>query len=154
MKRSPKLLQLSREHHTALVLAKRAQRLGKGQPSAAQAFMSEVPQVFARELEPHFQVEEIALLSALREAGPADAVVGMVERTLIEHAALRELAQRIAEQDFASLAAFGELLDAHVRFEERELFNLAESLLSPEALARVDAATRQASAGSCAILLS
>lgn len=152
MKRSPQLLQLSREHHTALVLAKRAQRLGKGQPAAARSFMSEVPEVFANELEPHFQVEEIALLSALREAGAADTVVRMVERTLVEHATLRELSARIGAQDFASLAAFGALLDEHVRFEERELFNLAESLLSPEALARVDAATRHASVSSCSTL--
>ncbi|SMB26034.1 Hemerythrin HHE cation binding region [Sterolibacterium denitrificans] len=150
MRRSPHLLQLSREHHTALVLAKRAQRLARGTAAAAQEFMDELPAVFEHELEPHFQVEEIALLSALRDAQAADGaedVVSMVERTLLEHAGLRELARRIGGQDFSSLAVFGELLDGHVRFEERELFNRAESLLSPEALARIDEAHRQMGAG-------
>lgn len=153
MRRSPHLLQLSREHHTALVLAKRAQRLARGTAAAAQEFMDELPAVFEHELEPHFQVEEIALLSALRDAQAADGadgaedVVAMVERTLLEHAGLRELVRRIGGQDFSSLAAFGELLDGHVRFEERELFNRAESLLSPEALARIDEAHRQMGAG-------
>lgn len=147
MRRSPQLLQLSREHHTALVLAKRAQRLAQGAQAEAREFMSELPAVFAQELEPHFQVEEIALLSALREAQPADEVIPMVERTLLEHADLRKLAQRIGEQDFSVLARFGELLSDHVRFEERELFNRAEALLSAEDLARVEAAHQQLGAG-------
>ncbi|MBV2234174.1 MAG: hemerythrin domain-containing protein [Sterolibacterium sp.] len=147
MRRSPHLLQLSREHHTALVLAKRAQRLAAGTQTEAREFMSTLPEIFARELEPHFQVEEIALLSALREARPADEVIPMVERTLLEHAELRRLATRIGAQDFSVVADFGKLLDAHVRFEERELFNRAESLLSAEALARIDEAHRQLGAG-------
>lgn len=147
MRRSPQLLQLSREHHTALVLAKRAQRLAKGTAIDAREFMATLPAVFEQELEPHFQVEEIALLSALRAAESAAEVTAMVERTLLEHAGLRELMQQIGRQDFSSLAAFGELLDAHVRFEERELFNRAEALLSPADLARVDEAHRQLGAG-------
>lgn len=154
MKRSDQLLQLSREHHTALVLAKRAQRLAAGQPMAAEIFMGELPVIFADELEPHFQVEEIALLSALRAAEATAEVVAMVERTLLEHNRLRELAQRIGGRDFSSLAAFGDLLGAHVRFEERELFNTAEALLSEEALQRIALAAEQSGAGCKSTLLS
>lgn len=149
MKRSPHLMQLSREHHTALLLAKRAQRLGKGTAAEAAAFMSELPDIFGGELEPHFQVEEIALLSALQNSGGTEHVVGMVERTVAEHEALRALARRIGAHDFASLAPFGELLDAHVRFEERELFGLAESLLTAEALARIEAAAQWRGSDRC-----
>ncbi len=146
MKRRPELLQLSREHHTALVLAKRAQRLSSTSPTQAQDFMHELPELFAQELEPHFQVEEIALLSAL-QASSTETAQNMVERTLLEHTALRQLAQQIGQQDFSRLGQFGELLSAHIRFEERELFNLAESLLSPEALARIEEAAQQLGAG-------
>lgn len=143
MKRRPELLQLSREHHTALVLAKRAQRLSTGKESDATSFMDELPNIFAEELAPHFQVEEIALLYALRDASTTEHVAHMVERTLMEHTDLRQLAQQIGERDFSKLGRFGELLSQHIRFEERELFNLAESLLTPEALARVDMAVQQ-----------
>lgn len=140
MKRSAALTQLSREHHTALVLAKRAQRLARGAPADAEAFMEALGASFAEELEPHFQVEEASLLVALDNAGDIERVRALTQRTRADHEALRELAQRIGRQDFASLGRFGELLDAHVRFEERELFNVAESVLSPQALADVEAA--------------
>lgn len=147
MKRSPELLQLSREHQTALVLAKRAQRLATGQADDATDFMSALPGLFAEELEPHFQVEEIALLSALRDASTSKKVAAGVERTLMEHNALRQLAQQIGTQDFSKLGHFGDLLGHHVRFEERELFPLAESLLTPESLARIEDALKKTGDG-------
>lgn len=142
MKRKPELLKLSREHHRALVLAKRAQRLAAGTPHVALTFMRELPELFAAELEPHLQVEEIGLLSALGEAAPGerrDEIVGMIERTCADHRQLRELARRVGGGEYGALGSFGDLLTAHVRFEERELFELAEAVLSPDALARVAA---------------
>ncbi len=152
MKRRAELLQLSREHHTALVLAKRAQRLGLGAAADARDFMESLPAIFAEELEPHFQIEEIALLSALRDSSSAKNVSRMVEQTLVEHTALRQLAQEIGAYDFSKLGPFGELLGKHIRFEERELFNLAESLLTPEALARIDEAIKHSGAGCCSTI--
>ncbi|MEZ0237773.1 MAG: hypothetical protein ACAH06_06900 [Methylophilaceae bacterium] len=50
-----------------------------------------------------------------------------------DHAALREMITTInTEKPPAELAAFGALLIAHVRFEERELFNVAEKILHLE----------------------
>ena len=131
MKRSPALTRLSRQHHTALVLAKRAQRVGAGNNEATWRFMAHAVESFERELEPHFRVEETRLLPLLAEAGELEAV----RRTLDDHQELRALCNRIRARDAASLRPFGETLEAHVRFEERELFALAESLLTPEALA-------------------
>lgn len=150
MKRSDELLKLSREHHSALVLSKRAQRLSLGAAVEALGFMQELPTTFARELEPHFQVEEIAMLSALRDAQAQDAglaVSALVERTLLEHARLRELSTLLGQGGFQYLAEFAELLSSHVRFEERELFNVAERLLSPDSLARIAAAAEQQGPG-------
>lgn len=57
----------------------------------------------------------------------------MVKRALKDHAALREMITTInTEKPPAELAAFGALLIAHVRFEERELFNVAEKILHLE----------------------
>jgi len=138
MKRNISLAGLSREHHAVLVLAKHAQRIDTDDIEAARDFMTSAVASFERELEPHFRVEEQALLPQLAKTGETD----RVGRTLAEHEELRGLAKRLAEHDAASLRRFGDALEAHVRFEERELFALAESRLTPEALAGVEAASR------------
>ncbi|PKO88861.1 MAG: hemerythrin HHE cation-binding protein [Betaproteobacteria bacterium HGW-Betaproteobacteria-12] len=123
MKRSPALLQLSREHHTALSLA---MRIAKATDQTAQErLLATVPALFRGELEPHFQEEERSLLPQLAQAGET----ALVARTLDEHAQMRALAAAIAGGDAAALAPFGRLLQAHVRFEERELFVVAEQRL-------------------------
>lgn len=134
MKRHPGLIRLSREHHSALALAKRARRFGGETTEAAAGLLAEVAQAFAVELEPHFLAEESGLLAALDAAGQA----ALAERALADHQALRALARRLAAGDTASLCRFGEVLEAHVRFEERELFPHAESILPPEVLADLD----------------
>ena len=128
MKRALALVELSREHHTALSLAMRIARVAD---SAAEAEMLErVAKVFAAELEPHFLEEERGLLPALMTAGET----ALVNRTLDEHRQIRALVENIVAGDAASLKVFGELLSAHVRFEERELFVTAQAVLSPDFL--------------------
>jgi hypothetical protein len=58
----------------------------------------------------------------------------VVRRTLEEHQLLRSLADRIAAGDIASLKELAQALRAHVRFEERELFTTAETLLPGDVL--------------------
>lgn len=123
MKRSPALLKLSREHHTALSLAL---RIEKASDTAAQdILLATLPGLFRGELEPHFQAEEKALLPQLAQAGET----ALVDRTLEEHRQIRDLVGQMAAGDRASLTAFGTLLRAHVRFEERELFVTAQRVL-------------------------
>lgn len=122
MKRSPSLVALSREHHTALVWAKRAQRGGSSDPKT---LVTQLAAVFDREMEPHFQTEERGLLPALRACGQND----LVDRTLADHRSLRNEVARIRAGCTDAVEAFGRLLGAHVRFEERELFPVAEVLL-------------------------
>lgn len=131
MKRANALADLSREHHTALVWASRAVRVASADGHAAAEVMSALIAVFERELEPHFKIEEAGLLPALHEAGE----VALVERTLAEHRQLRATMLRIRDGEAAALAVFGKALQAHVRFEERELFPLAEQRLAPARLA-------------------
>lgn len=84
-----------------------------------------VTELFERELEPHFQAEERDILPLLVAAGE----LALVERTLAEHVILRDLAGQLRSPDAATLARFAELLLAHVRFEERELFESAQRCL-------------------------
>lgn len=134
MRRTQELIALTREHHSALVLARRA-IVAARETSAARALAAELAQIFARELEPHFQIEEQRLLQPLRDAGES----ARAARTLDEHRQLRALAQVVAKGDAASLSSFGLLLEAHVRYEERELFPLAEAILPVNVLAAVAA---------------
>lgn len=123
MKRSPALRQLSREHHTALSLALRIAKATE--PGARERLLATIPALFRGELEPHFQEEERSLLPQLAQAGET----ALVARTLDDHAQMRALAAAIAAGDATALAPFGALLQAHVRFEERELFVVAEQRL-------------------------
>ena len=72
MKRSPVLIKLSREHHTALVLALRIARATD--PADLAALGVSVPVIFQDELEVHFQEEENGLLPELAAAGASDLV--------------------------------------------------------------------------------
>ncbi len=127
MKRSPALQALSREHHTALVLAKAcASAAASKDAEKIAAQCARVKRVFEQELEPHFRLEEEQLLPRMHAAGE----MALVERTLQEHSDLRALATSIGlGGDAETLPAFAELLASHVRFEERELFETAERLL-------------------------
>ena len=125
MKRHPDLLQLSREHHGALKLARDARRAAaSGDASEMAALAQRVAQVFPVELDPHFCIEEQGILLLLAQAGQH----ALVARTLAEHAELRRLAQALATPDANSLLRFGDLLGAHVRFEEREVFEAAQAV--------------------------
>jgi IS5 family transposase len=53
----------------------------------------------------------------------------LVARTLADHAELRRLAEALATPDADSLLRFADLLGAHVRFEEREVFEAAQASL-------------------------
>lgn len=125
MKRSTILQPLSREHHSALSLAKSCERAALSDDSAqvAQTCQRAIL-AFSAELEPHFQIEEQSLLPLLK--GPK--TQNLVQRTLADHEWLRALLPGL-QQTAAALGSFGKCLNAHVRFEERELFAVLESLL-------------------------
>lgn len=125
MKRALALRNLSNEHHQGLVLAKRAKKAACTED--AQQIWEEIRQRFAVEMEPHFRDEEARLLPVLEQAGETE----LVKRTLDEHAALRRL---IDEDSVESMIRFAGLLEQHIRFEERELFEAAQRVLTPAEL--------------------
>ena len=117
---------LSREHHTALTLAKACERATQSRDEGLVAKTCQrVIRAFSDELEPHFQVEEQSLLPLLRSAETQT----LVQRTMAEHQQLRALLDGLRRNDAEALGSFGKCLTAHVRFEERELFPVIEPLL-------------------------
>lgn len=122
MKRAAELMPLSREHHEALVLARRACEPERADPAAVRA---QVLRRWAEQFEPHFAAEEQVLLPALAAAGAQSEA----RAALADHERLRILVQGVHAGEPEALHAWGEAMRAHVQWEERHLFPLAERLL-------------------------
>jgi quercetin dioxygenase-like cupin family protein len=133
MKRHPALIPLSHDHHRALVEARRLRRAAAGAApaAAAEAFL----RFFADATVRHFHEEEELLFPSVVDCEEARE---LLVQALLEHQRLHALAARL-RHELASgdslvglMRQLGELLEAHVRFEERRLFPVIEQLL-PEA---------------------
>ncbi|HWI83097.1 hemerythrin domain-containing protein [Ramlibacter sp.] len=126
MKRAAELAALSREHHEALVLARRAcdPRRDGSEPGPLR---EQVLRRWSEQFEPHFAAEEQVLLPALAGAGvAAQAAAAAAWR---QHADLRALVALLRAGDLSALPSWGDAMREHVRFEERELFPLAQQLV-------------------------
>lgn len=112
MKRIPRLLALSREHHTAL----KARRLAIDPAAEVPALVAGA--VIAERPVPlrHFAEEERDLLPELLRFGEQ----ALADRLLDEHRQMEIFSAM--HHDPVALERLGVLLAAHVRFEERELF--------------------------------
>ena len=133
MLRNKNLVPLSRQHQHALALCVRIDRALPIAESDLGAWQAEIVQHFRAEIRIHFAAEEEFVFPAARvfpELNP------LVDELISDHAWLRE---RFAEAETQSLAvAIGEFarrLSAHVRKEERQLFERLQQLMSAEELA-------------------
>lgn len=148
MHRHPALAPLSRDHHLALQLARGIQKtasphLRSTLPAGTRALAAHVIAVFADELEGHFDAEEKLLIEAVRGREPElDALSAEIVR---EHSEMREMARQLALPDLSDgscmelLDRLGVALEAHVRKEERSLFERVQALLDEGALLRLGA---------------
>ncbi len=130
MKRHPALVHLSHDHHHALVAARRLRRAAADDDDPAAA-VAAFTAFFAEETTAHFREEEEWLFPLAAESEEARPLLVEV---LLDHQRLRALVRRLEQgaDVRATMAAAGELLEAHVRREERELFPLIERLAAGE----------------------
>jgi len=136
MKRSRALRPLSSEHHQALLVAFKLKKALAGHAESAGApkdlpGLVQLARRFDEQLlAPHTRAEEELLGAYLTE--------GDMARLREEHLELRRLAAaaRTASGDDArrELSAFADLLERHVRWEERDLFPYAEGHVDPVTL--------------------
>lgn len=129
--RHASLIPLSHDHHHGLALALRCrkQALGQIRPvgiGGLKERAKEFEQFFSRNLTPHFQAEEEILFPFMRSRIPESEP--LIEDLLKDHAALREATARLGRADSLGKLLFelGDLLERHIRREERELFPLFE----------------------------
>lgn len=136
-RRHESLIPLSREHHYALMLCLRIHRgleSRQNDPAWLRSKAENAVRFFAGDLTPHFQAEEEVLFPAMRHCA---GTVELLRDLLAEHRDLERLAEglRQCEADLLveRLRAFADLLEAHIRREERELFPIFEQQVTPEA---------------------
>jgi hypothetical protein len=136
VKRIPELRDLSDDHHTGLVLAQRCRQVGRPNSAVSpEVVWQQVIEAFADNLEPHFLIEEQHLVPALEAIGEAS----LADRIREDHSALRTL----RDAEFPSpttIQHFGELLESHIRFEERQVFEPTQGRLPTSALEAIAAA--------------
>lgn len=137
MKRSEALRQLSRGHHRALETAlslKRADQAGAAE--AASSFMK----FWKIHGQSHFRLEEEVLLPEAASRIPS--TDPRMVRVLTDHVEIRRFVRALDGEERSSsesLNELGELLDSHVRHEERVLFPLIEAEFSQQELDRLSA---------------
>ncbi len=140
MKRIREFRKLSEDHHHGLVLARRARLAGAGTEGFSVPHVwEEVEEKFQYEFEPHFIIEEKYLVPPLEAIGE----IKLINRLNDDHKILR---QRISDQSVRTplaLKQFGEILEKHIRFEERELFEIAQKRLSFDALQSLERACQK-----------
>ena len=129
--RHPSLTLLSHDHHHGLALALRCrkQSLGQLKPMGAAGLRErakECLEFHANHLIAHFRAEEEVLFPALRGIAPGSDVI--VDDLLSQHQEIgRAMSQLETGTGLAKLIFdLGDLLERHIRKEERELFPLFE----------------------------
>lgn len=128
IKRSEQLAPLSREHHDGLLFAWKI-RQGIANHAALEQMRNYAMWFWRNHIKPHFYQEEKILLSYIPEDNP------LRNRLVDEHEHIRELILGLDDEaDKRTLTILCDLLDKHIRFEERELFVYLESHLGPDKL--------------------
>ena len=144
MRRDPRLVRLSEEHHHGLAFALRIEReLPEADDAALAELYADLLRFWARGLLPHFHAETECLLARLlRHAAPEDARVRRLQR---DHLGIEALVALMRDRPDAkerreALMLFGESLRSHIRWEERTFFESLQETLTEEEL---DAAGRE-----------
>ena len=134
MLRDKNLIPLSRQHQHVLALCVRIDRASPIGDADLAAWQAEVAQLFQSEIRFHFAAEELVLFPAARKFPE---LIPLVEELLSDHAALRESFARAETRAMSAteLCAFGQRMSAHIRKEERQLFERMQELMSREELA-------------------
>jgi hemerythrin-like domain-containing protein len=135
IKRSKHIAPLSRDHHHGLLFCWKI-RQGLKKEIDPGRIAGYVRYFWDTHLKAHFREEETLLFNRI-----VDYQCG---QALLQHAAIEKL---IGMQDADALAALADLMERHIRFEERELFPHIEARLPADVLAQVGAELEALHAG-------
>ncbi len=129
IKRDKSLLSLSKEHHFGLLASWKIRRGFdlKVDPKRMANFVNDF---WLNHLNAHFIAEEKVLFNKLTHK--------LIDEALQQHAALRLLIKDINENGTVEqLTQFADLLEQHIRFEERQVFKLLQQELPEDKLSEI-----------------
>lgn len=130
IKRHKALQPLSRQHHFGLLFSWKL-RKGFNKNIEIERLQEYAKWFFKNEIEPHFKDEEAFLFPILEKDNE------LIERALKEHRRLKRLFHD-TKNPVKSLHHLEEELDAHIRFEERILFNEIQKVATEAQLKKIE----------------
>jgi len=133
MKRTNQLQPLSREHHLGLVLSRRAKVCANNVEDIAKHWTA-LTDYINQNMTNHFKVEDdliLAKLEGYRASHPQ--VAQVIDKIAEQHQKLYQLIG-LPSLSAAQVQELANALYDHIRFEERELFPLAQHVLSEQEL--------------------
>jgi len=135
--RHPGLIPLSHDHHHGLALALKCRKQGLGQikpmgPEGLRERARELCDFFTANLFKHFRAEEEVLFPLLRSLVPESRT--MIDELTTDHERIRSAKVQLESDTGLGKLVFdlGDLLERHIRREERELFPLFEQRVGDE----------------------
>jgi hemerythrin-like domain-containing protein len=121
-------------------------RIDRAQPirdTDLDAWQAEIEQHFEQEIKLHFAAEEVELFPAARRFTE---LIPLVDGLVADHGALRELFKQAESRALSAedLLAFAQQLSAHIRKEERLLFERMQQVMTAEELSLLGARLKAA----------
>jgi hemerythrin-like domain-containing protein len=143
MLRNKNLIPLSHQHQRALALCVRIDRAQPIRDTDLDAWQAEIEQHFEQEIKLHFAAEEVELFPAARRFTE---LIPLVDGLVADHGALRELFKQAESRALSAedLLAFAQQLSAHIRKEERLLFERMQQVMTAEELSLLGARLKAA----------
>jgi len=141
IKRDKALHILSHDHHHGLILAqliKKGSPHYKNLPNTTEGKKDYSIKFYYNELVKHFKDEEKILFPAVN--GKDDEIDNLVEEIITEHKKIKQLINRLeADEDVEyTLNELGNILESHIRKEERDLFMKIQKILTNDELTALE----------------
>lgn len=140
-KRHPSLIPLSHDHHHGLALAARLQQgnnalLNDGWTHDRVEQAKRVRHFYENDLRPHFKAEEEIVFPMMRRYVSGSSL--LIDELIRQHREMERLIDTLdhleGDRLEKSLTALGEVLEKHIRSEERELFEMMQQQLTSDLL--------------------
>ncbi|MBS1646202.1 MAG: hemerythrin domain-containing protein [Bacteroidetes bacterium] len=132
LKRSPSIIAFSRDHHFALLAVWKI-RTGLKKQISPERISKYALHYFENELQSHFKEEELFLFSKL----PANDALRIEAES--DHLHIKKIMDSLAHHaaDISALTNLADLLEKHIRFEERNLFNHIQKQITEAELSSI-----------------